>query len=217
MLFRSLVLLAGFVTLPWMIFGSAYADMRLFPYVVAVALLAIRFRDTMPFKTARVFAILGLAFFLIRIAGNTASLAIAADDQRAKLHALDHVPMGARVATLVGDECSTQWLLPRNTHLGAMVIVRREGFSNDQWVTSGLNLLQLRYKEPGIFASDPSQIVPDRECPSSWSIDAALRRLPRDKFDYVWLIDTQSFDPKLVAGLTPVWRGKGSILYRVQP
>jgi hypothetical protein len=215
--FSALVLLAGFVLLPWMIFGSAYADMRLFPYVVAVGLLAIRFRGAMDLRTARVLAILGLAFFLVRLAGTTASLAIAADDQRAKLQALDHIPVGARVATLVGAGCSTDWPLPRNSHLGAMVIARREGFSNDQWVAGGVNLLRLRYRAPGKFAADPAQIVPDRRCEGPWSIDMALRALPRDKFDFIWLIDTEPFDPRLTAGLQPVWRGAGTILYRTRP
>ena len=35
---------AGFVLLPRIVFGSAYADMRLVPYMMAVLLLAIRFR-----------------------------------------------------------------------------------------------------------------------------------------------------------------------------
>jgi hypothetical protein len=164
-----------------------------------------------------VLAVLGLGFFLIRVAGNSWSLMIAADDQRAKLEALKHVPMGARVASLVGDNCSRPWPLARNTHLGAMVIVRRHGFSNDQWVTSGLNLLRLRYRAPGAFASDPSQIVPDRACPPRWSIDLALRRLPRDKFDYLWLMDTEPFAPELVEGMKPVWRGPDSTLYRINP
>ena len=45
--------------------------------------------------------------------------------------------MGARVATLVGRACGDGWPLPRNSHLGAMVIVRRHGFSNDQWMIEG--------------------------------------------------------------------------------
>ena len=98
-----------------------------------------------------------------------------------------------------------------------MVIVRRHGFSNDQWVTSGQNLLRLRYRGAGIFSADPSQIVPDRACPAKWSIDLALRRLPREAFDYLWLIDTEPFAPALVEGMQPVWRGPGSTLYRLNP
>ena len=219
LVFSALVLIAGFLILPRMVFGSAYADMRLFPYVVAVALLAIRFRDPMAMRMAQLFAILGLAFFLVRIAGSTASLAMAADDQNAKLHALDHVPMGARVASMVGDQCSTQWPLPRDTHLGAMVIVRRQGFSNDQWAVEGANLLQLRDSKAGRFASDPSQILHDRRCSmaSALDIDRSLEELPRDQFDYVWLIQSEPHDPRLTAGFKEVWRGSNSILYRVKP
>ena len=217
--FSALVLLAGFLLLPYMIFGSAYADMRLFPYLLAVALLAIRFHDKVDLPTARVLALLGLLFFAGRLGGNTVSLAIAAQDQRAKLAALDQVPMGARVVTLVGDGCAKGWELPRNTHLGAMVIVRRHGFSNDQWVTEGVNLLRLRYREAGVFGSDPSQIVRNRLCNgrTGWNVDTALRALPRDRFDFVWLVGTEAPDPRRTAGLQPVWRGGGTILYRVKP
>jgi hypothetical protein len=216
--FSALVLLAGFVILPWMIFSSAYADMRLVPFVFAVAVLAIRYRGETHLPTAKWLAVLGVGFFLLRLAGNTISLAIAADDQSAKLAALDHVPMGARVASFAGQPCGKDWAMPRNAHLGGMVIVRRYGFSNDQWITPGINLLQLRYRDPGIFSRDPSQIVHRDNCPTRrWWIGNALRRLPREDFDYVWLIDPPPFDPKLVAGLHPVWRGPGSVLYQVRP
>ncbi|WP_310469022.1 hypothetical protein [Sphingomonas sp.] len=215
--FSALVLLAGFILLPWTVFGSAYADMRLVPYLIAVALLAIRFRTDTHLPTARVLAALALAFVLVRLAGTTASLAIAADDQRAKLAALDHVPMGARVASLVGIDCTRPWPLQRNSHLGSMVIVRREGFSNDQWVIEGANLLGLRYRQAGAYAADPSQLVRANRCGPGHSPDDALKALPRDAFDYVWMIDVPPFDPRSTAGMRMVWRGPGSILYQVRP
>ena len=215
--FSALVLLAAFVLLPRIIFGSAYADMRLAPYVMAVALLAIRFRGEAPARMAQVIAVLGLGFYMLRIAATTASFAIAANDQQAKLAALDHVPMGARVAALVGDPCGFNWPLPRNSHLGAMVIVRRQGFANDQWVMEGLNLLDLRYGPAGDFAADPSQRVRRQGCSVGplKSINRALRTIPRQAFDYVWLIDPPPFDPSLTKDMQPVWRGPGSILYRL--
>src|SRR6185369_13589953 len=118
---------------------SAYADMRLVPYLFAVALLAIRFRGAPDRRTAQVLAVLGLAFFAMRIAGNTISLGMAANDQKAKLEALNLMPEGSRVITLTGMPCSEYWPMLRNSHLGAMVIVRREGFSNDQWLLEGVN------------------------------------------------------------------------------
>jgi len=50
-----------------------------------------------------------------------------------------------------------------------------------------------------------------------WWIDRALERLPRDKVDYLWLITPPAFDPDLVAGMKPVWRGPDSVLYQVKP
>ena len=82
--FSALVLLAAFILLPWTLFGSAYADMRLVPYLLATALLAIRFRGETDLPMARALAATGLAFYLVRIAATTLSLALAANGQRAE-------------------------------------------------------------------------------------------------------------------------------------
>jgi hypothetical protein len=215
--FSALVLLAVFLILPRMIFGSAFADMRLLPFVFAMAVLAIRFRGETHLPLARRLAVLGLAFFLVRIGAHTVSLAMAADDQRAKLAALDHVPLGARVISFYGSACGAAWPMSRNSHLGAMVIVRRQGFSNDQWITPGVNLLMLRDRHAGWFSADPSQMVRPNTCRRPLRIDQALAILPRNVADYVWLIDPPPYDPKLVADMRPVWRGPGSVLYQVRP
>lgn len=227
--FSTLVIVLVFVCLPRIIFASAYADMRLAPFMFALALLAVRFRSDTHKRTATVLAVLGLGFYLLRLTTNTISFAMAADDHRAKLMALDHVPMGAKVATLVGQGCADFWAMPRNSHLGAMVIVRRHGFSNDQWDIAGSNLLNVRY-DAGLFTSDPSEIVRPARCRverpwrisngrllGDWRVNDALSHLPRDRFDYLWLIDVPPFDPKLVQGVTPVWKGPRSMLYRLHP
>ena len=215
--FSALVLLAVFLCLPRMIFASAYADMRLVPYVIAVAVLAIRFKAETDLRLARYLAIAGVAFLLVRMAGTTASFAIAATDQNAKLAALDHIPVGAR-AISISEFCPTHWAMPRNSHLGAMVIVRRQGFSNDQWITAGVNLLGLANRDAGIFSADPSQVVRPKGCPvRGWKANDALSLIPRDDIEYLWLIDVQDYDRKLVAGMRPVWRNGNSILYQVRP
>src|SRR4051812_43700684 len=215
--FSAIVLAISFVILPRIIFGSAYADMRLVPYLIAVALLAIRFRGAPDRTTAQVLAVLGLLFFAVRIGSNTLSLGMAADDQRAKLAALDHVPDGARVITLTGMTCTEYWPMLRNSHLGAMVIARRQGFSNDQWLLEGVNLLDLKYKAAGYFAADPSQLVRPNNCRDALhrQIDESLSALPRNDFDFVWLIDVPPYNPQLVGDLPVVWRGPGSVLYRL--
>ena len=214
--FSAIVLAASFAIIPRIVFGSAYADMRLVPYLIAVALLAIRFRGAPDRRTAQVLAVIGLLFFATRTAANTISLGMAGADQRAKLHAIDVMPRGARVITLTGMPCSEYWPLLRNSHLGAMVIVRREGFSNDQWLLEGVNLLDLKYRAAGYFAADPSQLVRPNRCLDRLHrmVDQSLSALPRNDFDYVWLVDVPPYDPALVAGMRPVWRGPGSILYQ---
>src|SRR5205085_501431 len=217
--FSGLVLTAAFILLPRIIFGSAYADMRLVPYAIAVLLLAIRFRWETVRRFAHALAVLAVIFVAVRLGSNTISLARAANDQNAKLEALNHVPMGARVASFVGLPCGTSWALARNSHLGAMVIVRRQGFSNDQWLMEGLNLLDLKYTAPGYFAADPSNIVRPAGCPDRLhrTIDGSLATMPRDAFDYVWLIDIAPRNANLTEGMQPVWRGPSSILYRLHP
>ena len=216
--FSAIVLFVAFLVLPWTVFGSAYADMRLVPYMIAVVVLAIRFSEETDPATANALALGGLAFYLARLAATAASLAIASNDQQAKLAALDHVPMGARVLTLVGRNCGAVWPLPRNTHLGGMVIVRRQGFSNDQWVIEGSNLLSLAYRRAGAFSADPSQMVAADDCPTNDPrISETIDKVPRDRFDYLWLIDPPRFDTAATEGMQPVWRGPGSVLYRLQP
>lgn len=219
LLFSALVLLASYLIIPRTVFGSAYADMRIIPYVFATALLAIRFKGDPPLRLGYGLAIAAIAFCVIRLGGNTLSLAIAANDQNAKLAALDHVERGARVLSMNGMACTRVWQLPRNSHLGAMVIVRRFGFSNDQWVMEGMNLLDLTDLRAGFFAADPSQIVRPNGCYDRlhMTVDSALASFPRADFDYLWLIDPPAFDPALIADLRLVWRSDGSILYRVSP
>jgi hypothetical protein len=218
LLFSAFVLLVGYIFVPRVIFGSAYADMRLIPFVMAVALLSIRFRLEDRSRFATVLALAGLAFYAGRIGGHTLSLGMAANDQNAKLKALDHVPMGARVASMVGQQsCDSAWPLPRNSHLGGLVIVRRHGFSNDQWSIQGQNLLELRYHEAGYYRADPSQMVRAMNCSgrTAWRVDYAFAMLPRDKLDYLWTIDPPPIDPRWTQGMQLVWSGKGTALYRL--
>jgi hypothetical protein len=214
--FSALVLLVVFLLLPRIVFGSAYADMRLLPFVIATALLGIRFAGATDPRMARALALFGLGFYVARIALTTASLAMASNSQAARLAALDHVPRGASMVHLVERNCAMSWELPRNIHLGAMAIVRRHAFSNDQWVIPGVNLLTVRYAKAGEFRGDPSQVVRPLGCHPSQglTLEQSIRSIPPGAFDYLWLIDTQPANPQLLARMTLVWSGPGSNLYR---
>jgi hypothetical protein len=218
--FTMLVLALAFVMLPRIIFGSAYADMRLVPFLFAFALLAIRFRGKTDFALARILAIAALAFLLARTASVTWSLKLAADDHRSKLAALDEVREGSAVVSFVGLACTRQksWPLWRNAHLGGLAVVRRDAFSNDHWNVEGAKLLTVTHDAAGAWRYDPSNLVVPDGCPAPMArpISWMLARFPRHAFDYVWLIDPPPLDPRLLEGMTRVWSdADGSALYRI--
>lgn len=213
----TLVLVAVYVLLPRIIFGSAYADMRLTPYMLAIAVIAIRPKPQASPRFLGVLAMLGLAFFAVRIAGHTASMAIASMRYDRALVALDHIPTGARVAAFTRRTCGMEWSTNRMEHLSAQVMVRRHGFSNDQWEVSGANLMNtIKADAPG-FVFDPSQLTVPARCKGGpWKTpDEALAKLPRAAFDYVWMIDPPRYDERLTAGMVPVWRDGADVLYRI--
>jgi hypothetical protein len=212
-LFLSLV----FVVMPLDVFGSGYADMRLAPYLFAIAIVAVRFREGASRALQAGFAVAGLAFILIRTAGTTVSMAIEDRSFARELAALDHVPRGARLVSFVGRRCVEPWAMSRLMHLPGLAIARREAFSNDQWSTAGAQLLRVRYEAGRPFTGDPSHLVTEHRCPGRpWrTASQALATFPRHAFDYVWTIDPPPFDPIVAAGLQPIWRDGPSVLYRV--
>jgi hypothetical protein len=127
------------------------------------------------------------------------------------------VPAGSRVLFLTEQDCELAWPLPRTSHLGSFTIVRRFGFSNDQWDLPGSQLLRIKFGAAGEFRSDPSQFYASERCSAGGqsasiryagagsaripSLDAALARVPREAFDYAWVIGdpsaTATPDPRL--------------------
>jgi hypothetical protein len=206
-----------FVALPRIVFGSAYADMRLAPFALAVAVIAIRPKPGLSFRGAATLAALAMAFFLVRLGGTTWSYRLYDREYDRATAGLDRLPKGARLVSFVGRGCLDDWTYSRLEHVPAMALVRRLAFSNDQWSMAGAQLLTVRYAGARGFAHDPSEIVTDRRCRTEWwrPVDVALRRFPRDAFDYVWLLRPPPFDPALLNGLTPVWRDGPYALYRV--
>ena len=206
-----------FVLLPRIVFGSAYADMRLAPYLFALGLIAIRLTDRASFGFARALAMAGLAFMLVRTAATTVSLWLYDQSYDRELAALDHVPRGARLVSFVGRTCREPWAMSRLLHLPGMAIVRRHAFSNDQWTMVGAQLLEVHYWAGWPFIRDASEVVTTYRCGGeSWrTMDQALATFPRQAFDYVWLIQPPPYDPRLTQGLQPIWQSGRSVLYRV--
>jgi hypothetical protein len=203
----ALLCLAAFVLMPRVAMGSAYADMRLLPFTCALALLAIR-------SEARWITAAGLAFFAARLAATTISFLIYDHSYRDELRALDHLPRGASVLAMVIRPCGNVWSTARLDHLPAMAIVRRDAFSNDQWVMEGAQAVKVIKPGVGRYGSDPSQLVYPKGCNEGSDLHRAMIEFNRAAFDHVWIIDQPpGFIPP--PDLRPVWRNTRSVLYRV--
>ena len=211
------VLLFGmFLFLPWRVFGSAFADMRLVPYAVALALLGPKLPDEKG-RAAREIALAGLASFAVILAARTVAFANAGAEQGRELEAVLHIPKGADVTALAKDDCTEHWNIPINAHLGSYAIIRRHAFSNDQWLTSGINLLQLHDRTHGGFAQDPSEMVTATSCPIvryATRVGPTIAAVTRGPSDYLWLIDIQPDDTGVLKGWRQVWHYEDSALYR---
>jgi len=212
----TLFLVIAYIMLPRILLGSAYADMRLTPYALAIGLIALSPpRDSRRF--ASVLAVAGLIFFVARIGTNTWNFIGYDRAYTRQLRAIDHIAPGSRVLVLVNLQCNRHWPRSRMDHLGSQAIVRKDAFVNGQWVMPGAQLLSVTYAAAGRFATDPTQLLRPEECRAhnEPTLADTLAHFPRDAFDYFWLIDMPPerwvHDP----GLMPIWHGKRGILYRV--
>lgn len=213
----ALLLLLVYLLLPRVVFGSAYADMRMVPFLIAIAILAIRPKPGLSMRGATLVAVLGLAFFLARIGATTASFYLYDKAYDRELKALAHVPVGARLVSFVGETCYNEWAMTRLQHVPGLALERRLAYTNDQWSMAGGQLMTVRYRAAKRFAHDPSELVTNVQCPREWwrPIARSLALFPRDAFDYVWLIRPPAYDKRYEQGLIPVWRDGPSVLYRV--
>lgn len=215
----ALMLILAYILLPRILLGSAYADMRLAPYVMLVAVVALTLRIPSR-RQAGIVAALATALFVCRILILTVSFAQHERANAHQLEALAHVAPGSRVFVEVYLPCLSKWETSRMDHLGAMAIVRRGAFANGQWTDPGAQLVRIKYAPAKGYAEDPTEILRPRGCTDkrSKTYPDALNQLPRDAFDYVWLIDMPRSKWNSFPALEPIWNGgESGILYRVLP
>ena len=218
----AVFLLAVFILLPRVVFGSAYADMRLVPFMIAVAIVAIRPRPGMSIRGAATVAMLGMSFYTARMVATTWSYALYDVAYDKELKALDHLPVGARLLSFVGETCYNEWTMTRLQHVPALALERKLAFTNDQWSMQGGQLMTVRYlndrdRLARSFTHDPSELTTDVKCPREYwrPIARSLVLFPRDAFDYVWVIRPPHYDRRLEKGLIPIWRDGDSALFKV--
>jgi hypothetical protein len=209
--FGSLAIFGAFLLLPFVIFGSAYSDIRLLPISLMLLFVAVQPLPPEDRRIAQFLASAATAFAVVQIVAVTIAFAVAGDRLRNQLSVIDAVDRGARIAVAVG-RCG-YWTLPRADHLSSMAIVRKEAFVNDQWFLPGSVSLVVHYPEAGAYAHDPSQVMFEDDCGPKLLNDW-MAGLPADAFDYVWLIDTVPMPRAYSPNWQLVAERPGSRLYR---
>jgi hypothetical protein len=211
------IFLGLILVMPGQLFGSAFADTRLWPVFFMAALAAIG-PASPRWRGLPVVAGLALALLVARVAVTSAGFAAYDQAYARHLRALDRVPPGASIAVLARSADCDSWRHERVAHLGSLAIMRKDAFVNSQWEIPGGQLLTPLHARGTAFNADPSQYL---EAGCADAAGPALARkigqIPRDRFDYVWLL---GFDmPRLAAptGLTRLYSDDRSALYRLSP
>ncbi len=214
----TVLLLLAFIVIPRVLLGSNYADMRLMPFLMAIAVMSTRPSARMNPVFLKIFASIGLVFFLTRTAATTASLYLYAERHESALAALDHVPIGARLVAFVKRPCGIMITVDRTDHVPALAIVRRQAFSNDQWTMAGAQLLRVTKADAPGFVVDPSQFVSSSPCAAKrWTtFDRAITALPRGSFDFVWVIGKPAFAADSLSGFQRIWTNGTDSLYKIE-
>ncbi|MGY0570621.1 hypothetical protein ACTGJ9_005815 [Bradyrhizobium sp. RDM12] len=212
---------AGFLILillmPGQMFGAVYADVRLWPIFFIVSLTAVAPADGMQ-RSSGVVAGMALAVFAIRIVAMAVGFAAYDSGYAQHLRALNDVSRGASIAVLTRPPTCEQWRAPRVAHLGSLAIVRRDAFVNSQWDASGgQQLLAPLHARGTAFNADPSQYieVAPGGCDGDLSATLAQRiaQIPRDRFDYVWLLDVDAAHLAIMPGLRRLYQDDRSALF----
>ena len=213
----AIILAAAYLLLPRVLLGSAYADMRLVPYALAIAVIGIRPRDEGNRTLSTALAIAACLFFVVRMGASTWSLWQYDKEYDKQLVALDHVRPGSAVMVLVNLTCEGTWSKSRMDHLGSQAIVRRDAFANGQWTMPGAQLLTVTYAAAGRFARDPTQLLRPPTCRRRGEpiYEDTLKYFPRRAYDYFWLIDMPRERWPHEPDLIPVWEGERGVLYRI--
>lgn len=214
----TLLMLAIFTLMPRVLIGSAYADMRLAPFMAAVAVIGLRPKGWLERRLSGALAVAGLLFFAARLTVTTATFADIDRVWRGQLAALDRVAPGSRILVQANVPCTRAWGSNRVDHLGSFAIVRRDAFSNDQWVMAGAQLVSVRFIAGRPFVTDPSQMMRPPGCwaPGEWTLERTMRTPSPAAFDYLWMIDLPRAEWPNRVDLVPVWTGgERGILYRI--
>lgn len=213
LLIPFLIFAALFVLLPRILLGSAYADMRLAPFAVAVGILGIAPQGTWLGRHGRALAAVALLLFAARTAVTTTVFSDISDSWKRQLAAIEHIDHGKRVLVLISLPCFREWRSDRMEHIGSLAVVRRSSFVNGQWAMAGAQLMTIRYRNGQPFVGDPSQMLRPRQCYTMRDqLNLALQE--HDAFDYLWLANMPPGKWPSHPQWQRLWSGPTTILYR---
>lgn len=216
LLVPALLIWSLVICLPTNLLGTDFANTRLIPLACALTILAVRHRG----GEAPWVAAAALLFLLLRLAITTVDMARADENIQRELAALDRIRPASRVASFVVLRCARSWEPPRLQTVGSFATSRRESFSNDEFSRREAQLLGIRYGDGTLIRPLPEPQVMSGPCsrwPNKPTLDAAMRQLPWNYVDYLWLIDVPAGQVPHDPHLRPVWTNGHSVVFEVRP
>jgi hypothetical protein len=197
----ALAFLGLSLVLPRHLGGGDYSDYRLIAVGLMTACLAINW------SAPRFVLWLAPSLYLLRLVMTTSTWQAASDQTAVMLQALDHLPVGARVAAAVPED-RHGWGIDLFQHVASYATLRRDALVNTHFAEPGVHMLQVL--DGGVRYQDPSQRI--LYTPGE-KIDLAGFQ-PVKQADYLWYIGTQK-PVTMPVGAEIIWRSPHGFLARL--
>lgn len=197
----GLIMLVLSLVLPRHIFGGDLVDARMISSGLLVASLALSWR------APRWVLLLAAALFLGRLGVTTEFWMRESARTERLLAALDYLPRGAKVASVVVTERRV-WAYNPQEHIGAWSVVRLDALNNSNFALPKVHMLTLR--EGGDRFIDPYHRLLHRP---GKPIDLS-RNVPSRAADWLWYVGEEE-PVALPPGAVVEYRGPGWLLARL--
>lgn len=210
-----LILLAIYFLLPHALFSSAGADRRLTAAVWI--LLAASLGELTLSRRMHWGLVMGLvALFALRMGVISWNWHQANAVYARYIVGMDRIDRGARVAILVGGPAFPWLRNPPVHHLGMLMVVRKDAFTNGLFAEPGAQVVMPTINLDTDFYKSPSG---DHRLRSAAEKLQAARELPLNRFDWIYLFHASDFAAGLTApALELAWRDDDldAALYRIR-
>lgn len=198
----AVIMLVLSIALPRHIVGGDYVDARLISTGLMVGCIALAWR-----APRWIFWLVPL-LFLSRLALTTERWERESRETTRLLAMIDHLPQGARVASLVVTERYI-WGYNTQEHIGGYAVVRKDALANMHFALPGVHMLTLR--EGGPLFRDPWHRILH---PHGAPLDLATYAPARDA-DWLWYVGRQE-PGRLPPGAEVVRRAPRTLLARLK-